>query len=62
MYRGGRLAIGQVDLSLAQDGAEEILTSLCSTKTAGTICMIQELSLLFAFTILHVPANLLSTM
>lgn len=62
MYRGGRLAIGQVVLSPAQDGAEEILTSLSSTKTAGTICMIQELSLLFAFTILHVPANLLSTM
>ena len=47
MYRGGRIAVDQVDLSPAQDGvARRDLDQPCSTKTAGTTCMIQKVYLL----------------
>ena len=63
MYRSGRLAVNQADLSPTQDGAEVIqVDQPCSTKTAGTICMIQELTLLIVFAIQLVAANLPSTL
>ena len=63
MYRGGRLTKDKADLSPPQYGAEEVhVDQPCSTKTAVTTRVMQELSLLIAFTILLVPANLPSTM